>query len=79
MQSLGYRYQAETRDLRRFDLFLQRHPHLAAASLPQQLEAWRHESPGVRHQLRVQQCGRAYRRRCIGRTPRLRSCRSMLG
>jgi len=59
MQSLGYHYQAKARDLRRFDLFLQRHPHLAAASLPQQLEAWRHESPGVRHQLRVQQCGRA--------------------
>jgi len=57
MQSLGYRYEVQMRDLRRFDRFLQRHPDLAAASLPQQLEAWRHESRGVRHQLRVQQCG----------------------
>jgi integrase/recombinase XerD len=59
MQSLGYRYEAKARDLRRFDRFLQRHPELAAVSLPQQLEAWRDESPGLRHQLRVQQCGRA--------------------
>lgn len=58
MQSLGYRYEAKARDLRRFDRFLQRHPDLAAASLPRQLEAWGHESPGLRHQLRVQQCGR---------------------
>ncbi|MEP6610170.1 MAG: tyrosine-type recombinase/integrase [Burkholderiaceae bacterium] len=58
MQSLGYRYEVKARELRRFDRFLQRHPGLAAASLPQQLEAWRHESPGLRHQLRVQQCGR---------------------
>jgi len=57
MQSLGYRYEVRMRELRRFDRFLQRHPDLAAASLPQQLEAWRHESRGVRHQLRVQQCG----------------------
>ena len=59
MQSLGYRYEQRMRDLRRFDRFLQRHPDLAAASLPQQLEAWGHESRGVRHQLRVQQCGQA--------------------
>ena len=59
MQSLGYRYEVKARDLRRFDRFLQRHPELAAASLLQQLEAWCHESPGLRHQLRVQQCGRA--------------------
>jgi integrase/recombinase XerD len=32
---------------------------LTAASLAQQLEAWGHESRGVRHQLRVQQCGQA--------------------
>lgn len=57
MQSLGYRYEVQMRDLRRFDRFLQRHPDLAAASLPELLEAWRHESRGVRHQLRVQQCG----------------------
>lgn len=58
MQSLGYRYEVRMRDLRRFDRFLQRHPDLAAASLPELLEAWRHESRGVRHRLRVQQCGR---------------------
>jgi|EndMetStandDraft_2_1072991.scaffolds.fasta_scaffold07714_3 integrase len=57
MQSLGYRYEVRMRDLRRFDRFLQRHPDLAAAPLPQLLGAWRHESRGVRHQLRVQQCG----------------------
>lgn len=57
MQSLGYRYEVRMRELRRFDRFLQRHPDLAAAPLPQLLEAWRHESRGVRHQLRVQQCG----------------------
>ncbi len=57
MKGLGYRYEARMRDLLRFDRFLQRHPELAAASLPEQIEAWRHESRGVRHQLRVQQCG----------------------
>jgi integrase/recombinase XerD len=57
MRSLGYRYDVKTRDLRRFDRFLQRHPELGVASLAQQLEAWRHESPGLRHQWRVQQCG----------------------
>ena len=58
MQSLGYRYEVKARDLRRFDRFLQRRPDLAAAPLPELLAAWRHESPGLRHQLRVQQCGR---------------------
>ncbi len=58
MQSLGYRYEVQARDLRRLDRFLQRSPGLAAAPLPELLEAWRHESPGLRHQLRVQQCGR---------------------
>jgi integrase len=45
------------RDLLRFDRFLQRHPGLSAASLPEQLKAWGHESRGIRHQLKVQQCG----------------------
>ena len=58
MQSLGYRYEVKARDLRRFDRFLQRRPELGAAPLPTLLAAWRHESPGLRHQLRVQQCGR---------------------
>ncbi|MBS0436042.1 MAG: tyrosine-type recombinase/integrase [Proteobacteria bacterium] len=57
MKGLGYRYEARERDLLRFDRFLQRHPDLARASLQAQLEAWRRESRGVRHQLRVQQCG----------------------
>lgn len=57
MQSLGYRYDARRLDLRSFDQFLQRHPDLAAASLPKKLEAWRHERRGLRHQFRVQQCG----------------------
>lgn len=57
MKGLGYRYEARERDLLRFDRFLQRHPGLATASLQEQFEAWRRESRGVRHQLRVQQCG----------------------
>lgn len=57
MQGLGYRYEAREQDLLRFDRFLQRQPALAAASLQEQLEAWRYESRGVRHLLRVQQCG----------------------
>lgn len=57
MKGLGYRYEVRMRDLLRFDRFLQRHPGLAAASLPEQIEAWGHESRGVRHQLQVQQCG----------------------
>lgn len=59
MRSLGYRYDVKARELRRFDRFLQRHPELGEASFAQQLDAWRHESPGLRHQWRVQQCGRA--------------------
>jgi integrase/recombinase XerD len=57
MQSLGYRYEA--RDLRRFDRFLQQRPELAEEPLPVLLAAWRDSCPGVRHALRVQQCGRA--------------------
>ncbi len=58
MRSLGYRYDVRARELRRFDRFLQCHSELGEASFAQQLEAWRHESPGLRHQWRVQQCGR---------------------
>ncbi len=57
MKGLGYRYEARMQDLLRFDRFLQRHPGLAATSLPEQLKAWGHEARGVRHQLQVQQCG----------------------
>lgn len=59
MQSLGYRYETKTRDLRRFDRFLQCHPDLAGQPLPVLLGAWRDSNPGARHQLRVQQCGRS--------------------
>jgi integrase len=58
MQSLGYRYEAKARDLRRFDRFLQQHPELAEEPLPVLLEAWGDSCPGARHALRVQQCGR---------------------
>lgn len=59
MQSLGYRYEVKARDLRRFDRFLQQRPELAEEPLPVLLAAWRSSCPGVRHALRVQQCGRA--------------------
>jgi integrase len=58
MQSLGYRYEVKARDLKRFDRYLQQHPELAGKPLPELLTAWRQSSRGVRHQLRVQQCGR---------------------
>ncbi len=58
MRSLGYRYEVKARDLRRLDRFLQRRPELAAEPLPALLEAWRRSCRGVRHELRVQQCGR---------------------
>lgn len=57
MKGLGYRYEVRERDLLRFDRFLQMHPALAAAPLREQLEAWRRDRRGVRHQLCVQQCG----------------------
>jgi len=57
MQSLGYKY-VKARDLRRFDRFLQRRPDLAGEPLPALLDAWRRSCRGVRHELRVQQCGR---------------------
>jgi integrase len=67
MQSLGYRYEARMGDLRYFDRFLQQHPDLATAKLPQLLDAWSKESNRIRHQFRVQQCGlilsRALRRK----------------
>lgn len=59
MRSLGYRYEVKARDLRRFDRFLQQRPELADEPLPVLLAAWGRSRPGVRHALRVQQCGRA--------------------
>jgi integrase len=58
MRSLGYRYEVKARDLRRFDRFLQQRPELTDEPLPVLLAAWRDSRPGVRHALRVQQCGR---------------------
>ena len=57
MKGMGYRYEVRERDLLRFDRFLQRHPTLVAAPLQEQLDAWRRDRRGVRHQLQVQQCG----------------------
>jgi integrase/recombinase XerD len=59
MRSLGYRYEVKARDLRRFDRFLQQRPELAGEALPVLLAAWSRSRPGVRHVLRVHQCGRA--------------------
>ncbi|MDE0852881.1 MAG: tyrosine-type recombinase/integrase [Nevskia sp.] len=56
-QSLGYRYESRMGDLQCFDRFLQRHPDLAATPLSQMLEAWRRDRHGMRHHVRVQQCG----------------------
>ncbi|MGO9792926.1 MAG: tyrosine-type recombinase/integrase [Solirubrobacteraceae bacterium] len=58
MQSLGYRYSLRAYELRRFDRFLQSRADLVGAPLPALLEAWRRSTRGLRHQLRVQQCGR---------------------
>ena len=58
MRTLGYRYEVRGRDLRRFDRFLQRRKDLVGQPLSTLLAAWRSSCPGIRHQLRVQQCGR---------------------
>jgi integrase len=58
MRSLGYRYQVRGRDLQRFDRFLQQRKDLAAQPLLTLLAAWCSSCRGIRHQLRVQQCGR---------------------
>ncbi len=58
MQSLGYRYGVKARDLRRFDRFLQQRKDLAGEPLPALLAAWCSSCRGIRHELRVQQCGR---------------------
>ena len=58
MQSLGYRYEARARELRRFDRFLQRRPDLAEEPLRALIEAWQSSRRGLRHRLVVQRCGR---------------------
>jgi integrase/recombinase XerD len=62
MRSLGHKYEAKARDLQRLDRFLQLHPALAEAPLTEVLGAWRSAGRTARHQLRVQQCGRALTR-----------------
>jgi integrase len=58
MRSLGYRYTANEKILRRFDRFLQRRPDLIEQPLPKLIEAWRHVGNGVEHALAAQRCGR---------------------
>jgi integrase len=59
MQSLGHRYETKTCNLKQLDRFLQLHPALAEAPLTDVLAAWRSAGRTARHQLLVQQCGRA--------------------
>lgn len=59
MQSLGYRYEARARDLRRFDRYLQRHPELNGEPFPVLVEAWQNSGRKLRHRLMVQLCARA--------------------
>lgn len=58
MRSLGYRYTANEKILRRFDRFLQRRPDLIGQPLPQLIETWRQAGNGVEHALAAQRCGR---------------------
>jgi integrase/recombinase XerD len=58
MRSLGYRYTANEKILRRFDRFLQRRPDLTRRPLPKLIEAWRQAGNGVEHALAAQRCGR---------------------
>jgi integrase/recombinase XerD len=58
MRSLGYRYTANEKILRRFDRFLQLRPDLIGQSLPKLIEAWRQAGDGAEHALAAQRCGR---------------------
>jgi integrase/recombinase XerD len=58
MQSLGYRYEVRTRELQRFDRFLQRRPELSGKAFLLLLEAWQNSRRGLRHRLLVQRSGR---------------------
>lgn len=58
MQSLGYRYEARARELRRFDRFLQRRPDLSGEPLWALIDAWQSAGRGLRHRLVAQRCGR---------------------
>ncbi|MBS0377206.1 MAG: tyrosine-type recombinase/integrase [Proteobacteria bacterium] len=58
MRSLGYRYETRSRELRRFDRFLQRRPDLSRAPLRALIEAWQSSNRGLRHRLIAQRCGR---------------------
>jgi integrase len=58
MRSLGYRYTANEKILRRFDRFLQRRPDLIGQPLPKLIEAWRQAGDGAEHALAALRCGR---------------------
>jgi len=58
MRSLGYKYEARARILKRFDRYLQRNRELADQPLEAQLAAWRRALMTPRHELRVEQCAR---------------------
>jgi len=58
MRSLGYRYTASEKILRRFDRFLQRRPDLIGQPLFRLIEAWQQAGEGAEHALAAQQCGR---------------------
>ena len=57
MRSLGYRYEARARELRRFDRFLQRRPILRD-SRSRRSRGLASTSSGPRHRLLAQQCAR---------------------
>ena len=59
MRSLGYRYEAGARDLRRFDRYLQRNPELKGKPFSMLVEAWQSSGRTQRHRLMVQLCARA--------------------
>ena len=72
LKSLGFRYEARTRDLRRFDRYLQRHPELNGEPFSVLIEAWQNSSRRPRHRLTVQQCARVLSQdmhRLDGRVP----------
>jgi integrase/recombinase XerD len=58
MRSVGYRYDVGERVLLRFDRFLQDHPELTAAPLPELVDAWSQTNPRPQHICEAQEAGR---------------------
>jgi integrase/recombinase XerD len=58
MRSVGYRYDVSERVLLRFDRFLQARPELAAAPLPELIDAWSQSNPRPQHLCEAQEAGR---------------------